>query len=93
MEVKVFNFIRLTLWEIVAELEYHLYPWKTSSPPQNLRDKYNLSKNETDYEENFNYDWLKSHDEKISRLQTEMMWIQNEINQLNEKVKKNDDHT
>ena len=35
-----------------------------------------------DYESNFNDDWLKSHDDKISRLQSEMIWVQQEIHKL-----------
>jgi len=77
----VIHKIRVWLWGIVSELEYHLYPWKTINPPQCMIDKYNLP--EVNYEQNFNYDWLKSHDDKISRLQTEMIWVQQEIHKLN----------
>ena len=80
--------IRVFFWSIVAELEYILYPWKEESPPEDLAQKYNLP--ETNIEENLSFDWLKSHDEKISRLQEEMIWIQNEIHKLNVELKTHD---
>ena len=79
----LFN-IRVFLWSIIAELEYHLYPWKDEKqPPVEVAQKYNLS----DFEKNLNYDWIKSHDEKISRLQEEMYWVQKEIHKINLKMK------
>ena len=78
--------MRVWLWEIIAELEYHLYPWKIDNPPEDIRSKFNLSTNETDYEENLSFDWLKSHDEKIGRLQTEMLWVQEEIYKLKTEI-------
>ena len=79
----LFN-IRVFLWSIIAELEYHLYPWKDEKqPPVEVAQKYNLS----DFEKNLNYDWIKSHDEKISRLQEEMYWVQKEIHKINLKKK------
>ncbi|MEK9894539.1 MAG: hypothetical protein VW454_06225 [Pelagibacteraceae bacterium] len=71
--------IRIWLWGIVAELEYQLYPWKTDSPPKYVEEKYVQP---PDYEKNFNDDWLKAHDEKIARLQQEMIWVQQEIHKL-----------
>ena len=82
----LFN-IRVFLWSIIAELEYHLYPWKDEKqPPVEVAQKYNLS----DFEKNLNYDWIKSHDEKISRLQEEMYWVQKEIHKINLKMKSDD---
>ena len=72
--------IRIWLWGLVSELEYILYPWKTSSPPEWVKPEYKLPE---DYEKNFNDDWLKSHDEKIARLQKEMIWVTQEIHKLN----------
>ena len=83
----LFN-LRVFLWTIIAELEYILYPWKEESPPEDLAKKYNLP--ETNIEENLSFDWLKSHDEKISRLQKEMIWVQNEIHKLNVKLETHD---
>jgi hypothetical protein len=78
--------MRVWLWEIIAELEYYLYPWKIDNPPEYIRSRFNLSTNETDYEENLSFDWLKSHDEKIGRLQTEMLWVQEEIYKLKTEI-------
>ena len=73
--------IRIFLWEIVAELEYHLYPWKDDTKPsEEIIQKYNLP--ETPFNENLHYDWLKSHDDKINRLQEEMIHVQKQINDL-----------
>ena len=51
----LFN-IRVFLWSIIAELEYHLYPWKDEKkPPVEVGQKYNLS----DFEENLNIKILR----------------------------------
>ncbi len=80
--------LRVFLWTIVAELEYILYPWKEESPPEDVSQKYNLS--DTNFDHNISYDWLKSHDEKITRLQEEIIWVQNEIHKLNIELKTHD---
>ena len=80
--------LRVFIWSIVAELEYHLYPWKDKNPPEEISQKYNLP--ETNYDTNLYSDWIQSHDQKISRLQKEMIWIQQEIHKLNVELKTND---
>ena len=70
---------RIWLWSAVSELEYRLYPWKTDTPPEWVDERYIPPPN---YEQNFNDDWLKSHDDKINRLQQEMIWVQQEIHKL-----------
>lgn len=80
--------LRVFLWSVIAELEYHLYPWKQEDPPEEVAQKYNIQT--VNYDQNFDYDWLKSHDEKISRLQKEMLWVQKEIHKLNVELKTND---
>lgn len=77
--------LRIFLWGIVAELEYHLYPWKDDKPPQETVEKYNLP--EEPFDKNLHYDWLKSHDEKIGRLQTEMILVLEQINELRKHIK------
>lgn len=72
--------IRVWLWSFVVELEYQLYPWKTTTPPEWVRTEHKV---EQDYIQNLNDDWLKSHDDKINRLQNEMIWVQKEIHKLN----------
>ena len=78
----MFYSIRVFLWGIVAELEYHLYPWKTSNPPEWASKKYNLDHGIVDeYENHMYYDWLKSHEEKIGRLQKEVIFLLEKINE------------
>lgn len=75
--------LQVFLWSIVAELEYQLYPWKTSKPPQWAVDRYNVDGGHHEVnEEIFNYDWLKQHEQKISRLQLEMIHVIKEIEKL-----------
>jgi hypothetical protein len=77
----MFNKIRIFLWHIAAELEYILYPWKEDNPaPPETIVKYNLP--QQSFDENLHYDWLKSHDEKISRLQKEMIYVQKRMNEI-----------
>jgi len=83
----LFN-LRVFLWTIVAELEYHLYPWKEEKPPEDTAQKYNLA--ESNFDKNLQYDWIQSHDQKISRLQEEMIWVQQEIHKLNVELKTHD---
>jgi hypothetical protein len=78
----MFYSVRVFLWGIVAELEYHLYPWKTSNPPEWASKKYNLDHGIVDeYENHMYYDWLKSHEEKIGRLQKEVIFLLEKINE------------
>tara|TARA_B100000902_G_scaffold248791_1_gene235441 strand:- start:5244 stop:5507 length:264 start_codon:yes stop_codon:yes gene_type:complete len=79
--------IHIWIYGIVAELEYILYPWKTSTPPAWAIKKWNLNdetNTDGEIEESvLNYDWLKSHDDKINRLQNEMIYVINVINKNN----------
>ena len=79
--------VRVWLWSIVSELEYHLYPWKTSTPPDWVRPEHRI---EPDYEHNLNYDWLKSHDEKINKLEENMIAAFEEIHKLHVEIGTND---
>ena len=40
--------------------------------------------------EELEYDWIQSHDQKIVRLQEEMLWVQKEIHKLNVELKTHD---
>lgn len=73
---------RIFIWSIVAELEYILYPWKNENdlPPEDIIKKYNLP--EQPFNVDCNYDWLKLHEDKIGKLQTEMIWVKDKINKL-----------
>ena len=78
---------RIWLWGIVMEIEDMLYPWKTSQPPSwaierhNLPDHYDNELDEIIYKE-----WIKAHDEKISRLQSEMILVQNQLHKLQSEI-------
>jgi len=79
--------LHVTLWSWVAELEYRLYPWKSSTPPAWAEEQYGADTSVVYDDHKFNndslhYDWLKVHDDKIGRLQEEMIWTQNEIHKL-----------
>ena len=76
--------IRVWLWSIVAELEYQLYPWTTDKPPTWAVDRYNLDDNyqHDQHEEQFNFEWLKCHEDKIAKLQLEMIHITEEVRKL-----------
>lgn len=80
--------IRVFLWSIVAELEYQLYPWTDEKPPIDVAKKYNLP--ESDFDKNLHYDWIQSHDQKIARLQEEMIWVHKELHKLNVELKTHD---
>ena len=79
--------IQIVLWGWISELEYRLYPWKTSTPPSWAGERYNIdadiiSDDHVFDNDSLHYDWLKSHDDKINRLQTEMIWARDEIHKL-----------
>ena len=80
--------IRVFLWSIIAELEYQLYPWTDETPPADVAKKYNLP--ESDFDKNLHYDWIQSHDQKIARLQEEMIWVHKELHKLNVELKTHD---
>ncbi len=83
--------LQISLWSWVAELEYRLYPWKTSTPPAWAVERYNIDSTFSDDHDldndSLHYDWLKSHDDKINRLQTEMIWVRDEIHKLEKHVR------
>lgn len=72
------------LWGIVAELEYILYPWKTKSPPNWAVKKYKLDhnikeNNNDDYENHMYYDWLLSQEQKIQRIEKNIIDIHKKL--------------
>ena len=66
------------LWNIVSELENRLYPYEK----EDRNDYYYTLKNEETGEQYMIIEWIKSFDERIQRLQDEMMWVQSEIREL-----------
>lgn len=67
------------------ELEYKLYPWKTNSPPEWAINRYNLDHEIIDeYEDHIHYNWIKSHEQKINRLQSEMIYVLSKIEKIDQ---------
>ena len=80
--------IRVWLWSIVMELEDILYPWKTKDPPSWAIERYNLDHGiEDEFENSIHYGWIRSHDQKINKLEENIINLYKEI----ELLKKNDD--
>ena len=67
--------IRIWLWQIVSELEQKLYPYER----EDSNDYYYTVKNDETGENYMIIEWIKSFDERIQRLQDEMMWVMSEI--------------
>ena len=70
--------IRILLWQIVSNLEHQLYPYEK----EDSNDYYYTVKNEETGESYMIIEWIKSFDERIQRLQDEMMWVTNEIHRI-----------
>lgn len=68
--------IRILLWHIVSDLEQRLYPYHQ----QDNNDYYYLIKNDETGENYMVIEWIKSFDERIQRLQDEMLWVKSELN-------------
>lgn len=76
--------VRVWLWGIVAELEYRLYPWKSKNPPQWAVERYNLDSglmNDIDNEYVY-FDWLKSQEQKIQKIEQNIIFITKELEEL-----------
>ena len=74
--------IRILLWQIVSDLEQRLYPYEK----EDTGDYYYTIKNEETGENYMIIEWIKSFDERIIRLQDEMLYVQSKLRNL-----KNDD--
>lgn len=73
-----FRTIRILLWQIVSELEQRLYPYEK----EDANDYYYTVKNDETGENYMIIEWIKSFDERIQRLQDEILWVQSEIREL-----------
>jgi len=67
--------LRIWLWHIVSELEQRLYPFEK----EDMGDYYYTVKNEETGENYMIIEWIKSFDERIIRLQDEMLYVQSEL--------------
>ncbi len=70
--------IRILLWQIVSELEQRLYPYEK----EDVGDYYYTVKNEETGESYMIIEWIKSFDERIIRLQDEMMYVQSQLRNM-----------
>jgi hypothetical protein len=70
--------IRVFLWSVVSDLEQALYPYEN----EDRNDYYYTIKNDETGEQYMIIEWIKSFDERIQRLQDEMLWVKNEIMHL-----------
>ena len=70
--------IRILLWNIVSNLESILYPYESDDN----QDYYYTVKNDDTGEEYMIIEWIKSFDERIIKLQEDMMWVQSELSRM-----------
>jgi hypothetical protein len=70
--------IRIILWQIVSDWEQRLYPYEK----EDSNDYYYTVKNEETGESYMIIEWIKSFDERIQRLQDEMLWVMSEIKRM-----------
>jgi hypothetical protein len=70
--------IRILLWQIVSELEQRLYPYEK----EDNNDFYYTIKNDETGETYMIIEWIKSFDERILRLQDEMLHVQRQLRNM-----------
>jgi hypothetical protein len=70
--------IRILLWKIIADLEQRLYPYES----QDNQDYYYTIKNDETGEEYMIIEWIKSFDERIIKLQEDMVYVKNQLNRI-----------
>lgn len=73
--------IRILLWHIVSDWEQRLYPYEK----EDVGDYYYTVKNEETGENYMMIEWIKSFDERIIKLQDDMIWVKNEIDRVKRK--------
>jgi hypothetical protein len=73
----MFKQLRIIIWSIVSDLEQRLYPY------HNADDYYYEVKNDDTGEKYMIIEWIKSFDERITRLQDEMVWVKSELHLIN----------
>lgn len=71
--------IRILLWQIVSDLEQRLYPFEN----EDRNDYFYTVKNDETGEQYMIIEWIKSFDERITRLQDEMIYVKNELRHVN----------
>ena len=82
---KIFFTIHETVWWAVSELEDWLYPYKDREVTKPLwAENYDIDIDEVTYLKS----QINSADERIERLQSEMIYVMNQLNELKEDGKK-----
>lgn len=69
---------RILLWHIVSDWEQRLYPYEK----EDNQDYYYTVKNDETGENYMIIEWIKSFDERIQRLQDEMLYVQSELRRI-----------
>ena len=75
----LFN-LRVLLWSLVAELEYHLYPYKTTDPEM---DQFYMVKNEKTGERYSIVEWMKYFDDKLDLIEDNYCHLMSELRKVN----------
>ena len=70
--------IRILLWKIVSDWEQRLYPYEKDD----MNDYYYTIKNDETGENYMIIEWIKSFDERIIRLQDDMIYVQNQLRSI-----------
>tara|TARA_R100000030_G_scaffold29661_1_gene21850 strand:- start:276 stop:560 length:285 start_codon:yes stop_codon:yes gene_type:complete len=86
--------LKIKLWKVAAALEASLYPYDDRYEIEREREEEMCGRVDlgSDYQEEDGFDlhfseesthnWLKTLDDKVARLQSEMIWAQAAIKQL-----------
>jgi len=79
----MFRRFHIWLWGIVMDLEDMLYPWKTKDPPDWAIERYNLDHGIKDQvEDSIYYGWIQSHDQKLNKVEENIINLYKEIELL-----------
>ena len=70
--------IRILVWQIVSDWDQRLYPYEE----EDSGDYYYTIKNEETGENYMIIEWIKSFDQRIQRLQDEMLYVQSVLRNL-----------
>lgn len=72
--------LRVFLWTIVSELEYYLYPYKTTDPEM---DQFYMVKNEKTGERYSIVEWMKHFDDKLDLIEDNYCYLMSELRKVN----------
>jgi len=78
--VKLLFNLRVLLWSIVAELEYYLYPYKTTDPEM---DQFYMVKDEKTGERYSIVEWMKIFDDKLDSIEDNYCFLMSEMRKVN----------